>query len=327
MSIEPRKTKSGKDRYLVRVRAGEVLVASKTFALKSDAEKWEREQKHRLDTGRPLPPRRGFKLQQLVDEFQQSQQNGNPHTVNTDRDNLTALPTALLSRPLASIQAGDIREHLLAQLRSGKAPSTVARAKTTLSALFTYADGWGLLHQPHPVRTMKRIPELSITEHSVSPADVPTPEQLAARIRAVREHRPDLADVYEFESLTGLRRGELRAARLAWLIEAPCRSSPSSARTPPATRRRDRNPGAAPAWRRCPREASSSSAPTPQASRTTTICSPTSAADSSRSASSGSSPSASGRTRCGTTPPPPGCGRERPSMRSPTTSATRHAPS
>lgn len=220
MSVETRKTKAG-NRYLARVKSGEKLIASKTFTRKKEAEAWEREQKHLFDTGRPLPPKRKFTLVELVTRFQTSRQGGNPHTINTDDNNLAALPSVLLARSLAAIQASDIRAHLMAELESGKAPSTVARAKTTLSALFTYAENEGLLHQPHPVRHMKKIPQLSITQPSVSPGDIPTPELLAARIAELRERRDDIADVYEFKSLTGLRWGELRAARVAWLVRDP----------------------------------------------------------------------------------------------------------
>jgi len=68
---------------------------------------------------------------------------------------------------------------------------------------------------------MKKIPQLSITQPSVSPGDIPTPEILAAKLATLRERREDIADVYEFKSLTGLRWGELRAARVGWLIELP----------------------------------------------------------------------------------------------------------
>lgn len=134
---------------------------------------------------------------------------------------LAALPAAMLARPLASIQAGDIRDHLLAELRGGKKPSTVARSKTTLSALFTYAAEQGLLNQPHPVRSMKKIPELSITEPSVGLSEIPTPERVPAMLRALRTRRSDVADVFEFMSLTGVRWGELRAIRVGWLVEVP----------------------------------------------------------------------------------------------------------
>jgi len=222
MSIQARKTKAGKTTYFVRVKSGRELVATKSFSTKREAEAWEREQRHRLQTGRPLPPKSSVSLAVLVELFVAARQGGNPHTVDTDRNNLAALPKALLSRPLASIHAEDVRSHLLAQLHRGKKPSTVARAKTTLSALFTFADEMGLLHQPHPVRTMKKIPELSApAQRAVSPKDVPSADRLAASLYAVREKRADVADVFEFMSLTGIRWGEARAARVNWLSEVP----------------------------------------------------------------------------------------------------------
>jgi integrase len=222
MSVEARRTKAGKTRYLARVRSGTQLVASKTFDRKGDAEAWEREQKHRLDTGRPLPPKRKFTLGELVDVFLAARANGNPHTIDTDRNNLAALPKALRARSLATVQAGDIRDHLLAELRGGKAPSTVARAKTTLSALFTYADEQGFLHQPHPVQTMKKIPELgTVAQRALNPSEIPTPRRVAAVLTVLRQRRSDIADVFEFMSLTGVRWGELRAIRVGWLSEVP----------------------------------------------------------------------------------------------------------
>ena len=220
--IETRKTKAGKTYYLVRVKSGRTLVATRAFDTKHAAEIWEREQKHLLETGRPLPPKRSFTLNELVTTFLTARESGNPHTVDTDRNNLDALPAAMLGRPLASIKADDIRSHLLAELRGGKKPSTVARAKTTLSALFTYADEQGLLHQPHPVRTMKKIPELGIiAQQAVSPNDIPSPRRVAAVLATLRERRNDIADVFEFMSLTGIRWGEVRAIRVHWLSEVP----------------------------------------------------------------------------------------------------------
>lgn len=220
--IEPRTTKAGKTYYLVRVKSGRKLVASKSFETKREAETWERKQKHLIETGRPLAPKRSFTLQELVTMFLAAREGGNPHTVDTDRNNLAALPDTMLARPLATIQADDIRGHLLAELRGGKKPSTVARAKTTLSALFTYADEQGLLHQPHPVRTMKKVPELSIVvQRAVSPNEIPSPRRVAAVLAVLRERRSDIADVFEFMSLTGVRWGEVRAIRVHWLSEIP----------------------------------------------------------------------------------------------------------
>ena len=221
MSIQTRQTKAGKTYHFVRVKSGRQLVATKAFDTKREAETWERNQKHLLETGRPLPPKRSFTLNELVSMFLVAREGGNPHTVDTDRNNLAALPAAMLARPLASIHADDIRGHLFAELRGGKKPSTVARAKTTLSALFTYADEQGVLHQSHPVRTMKKIPELGVAQRAISPNEVPTTTQVAAVLTALRERRSDIADVFEFMSLTGVRWGELRAIRVHWLSEVP----------------------------------------------------------------------------------------------------------
>lgn len=222
MSVESRKTSEGATYYLVRVKSGRVFIGSKAFSTKREAEAWERDQRHRLETGRPLPPKKSFSLGDLVEMFIEARSMGNPHTVNTDLNNLSALPKRLLARPLASIHAADIRDHLLSQLRRGKAPATVARAKTTLSALFTYADELGFLHQPHPVRTIKKIPELSsVVQRAISPKDVPDPERLAAQIAEVRDKRDDVADVFEFMSLTGIRWGEARALRADSIARRP----------------------------------------------------------------------------------------------------------
>lgn len=69
---------------------------------------------------------------------------------------------------------------------------------------------------------MKKIPELGVSAHrAVSPKDIPTSKRLKSRLANVREKRADIADVYEFMSLTGVRWGELRAIRVESLSEAP----------------------------------------------------------------------------------------------------------
>lgn len=141
----------------------------------------ERTQKHLLETGRPLPPKNSFKLRDLVLMFLGVREDGNPHTVDTDRNNLAAVPKTLPARPLAFVHASDTRAHLLSELRAGKMPLTVARSKTTLSDLFTYALENGMLHQPHPVRAMKKILELgTVAQRAVRAKDIPSPDRLAA---------------------------------------------------------------------------------------------------------------------------------------------------
>ena len=312
MSIQTRQTKAGKTYYFVRVKSGSQLVATKAFDTKRAAETWERNQKHLLEAGRPLPPKRSFTLNELVTMFLAARVGGNPHTVDTDRNNLAALPAAMLARPLASIHADDIRGHLLAELRGGKKPSTVARAKTTLSALFTYADEQGVLHQPHPVRTMKKIPELGVAQRAISSNEVPTPKQVAAVLAALRERRSDIADVFEFMSLTGVRWGELRSIRVHWLSEVPLQQLNVERSHSDCYDEKARNPGAALGRCRYHRAPWRFSANTPPGRNSTTTCSPISRVASSRSASFASFPSAFAATPSGTTPRPPGCGWARP---------------
>lgn len=222
MSVQVRKTKDGKTRYMARIKIGGAHVGSKTFSRKGDAERWEREQLHRLETGRKVAPKSNFTLAQLITSFKLSRERGNPHTVDTDNNNLAALPRSLTRRPLSSIHGDDIREHLLNELRNGKAPSTVARARTTIGALFTYADNQGMLEQPHPVRTMRKIPQLStVAQRSVNLSEIPSAEKVTSALSAVRERRPDIADVFEFMALTGIRWGEARATRVGWMSEIP----------------------------------------------------------------------------------------------------------
>ncbi|WP_375406373.1 hypothetical protein [uncultured Amnibacterium sp.] len=75
------------------MESGRQLVASKAFATKREAETWERQQRHVIESGRPLAPKRSFTLQELVTMFLTAREGGNPHTVDTDRNNLAALPS------------------------------------------------------------------------------------------------------------------------------------------------------------------------------------------------------------------------------------------
>lgn len=77
-----------------------------------------------------------------------------------------------------------------------------------------------MLEHPHPVRTMKKLPQLSaVALRSLSLNEIPTGEQIDAVLADLRERRSDIADVFEFMSLTGIRWGEVRALRVRALSE------------------------------------------------------------------------------------------------------------
>ncbi len=70
-------------------------------------------------------------------------------------------------------------------------------------------------------RPMKKTSELGVAQRAISPNEVPTPQQVLARLTDLREWRSDIANVFESMSLTGVRWGELRAIRVGWLSEVP----------------------------------------------------------------------------------------------------------
>jgi hypothetical protein len=115
------------ERIIGRRCARSRLVAarrSRQFSRKSDAERWEREQRHRLETGRQLAPKSSHTLAQLITAFQTSRERGNPHTIDTDNNTLALLPKSLVRRPLSSVQADDIRDHTSAMIHAQFSPST-----------------------------------------------------------------------------------------------------------------------------------------------------------------------------------------------------------
>ncbi len=169
MSIEVRKTADGRTYYYARVKSGRQLVATRAFDTRREAAKWERIRStgsRRVDRS----PKRSFTLGNWSRCFSKRERRQSSY-VDTDRDNNRGAARRLARAPL--IFDPRRRHPKPPNLPSSrKKPSTVAREKTTLSALFTYAAEQGLLHQPHPVRTMKKIPELSATnERAISPKD------------------------------------------------------------------------------------------------------------------------------------------------------------
>lgn len=67
---------------------------------------------------------------------------------------------------------------------------------------------------------MRKIPQLStMAQRSVSLSEIPTAKKITSALGALRERRSDIADVFEFMALTGIRWGEARAARVSWMSE------------------------------------------------------------------------------------------------------------
>lgn len=215
--IEKRVLKDGSVRWKARIKSGGAVVAQQTFRLKSDAETWEREQMRAIQLGTFLPPQKAkTSLGDVVASFLAARTSQvSAHSHRTDRDNLAALPAKLRARPIGSVSEADVLGFLTGQLTI-KERSTVARMRTTLSALFTYAMREKYI-ATHPVRGVALPPGAS-----QKPADEWfTAESLAATLVAQHAASAHYATITEWTSLTGLRWSETRALRVADVQDVP----------------------------------------------------------------------------------------------------------
>lgn len=215
--IEKRILKNGSVRWKARIKSGGMVVAQQTFRLKGDAETWEREQIRALQLGTFLPPQKAkTPLGEVVASFLAARTSRiSAHSHRTDRDNLAAVPSKLRARPIGSISEADVLNFLTDQLKT-KERSTVARMRTTLSALFTYAMREKYI-ATHPVRGLELPPGAS-----QKPADEWfTAETLATTLEAQRTTSAHYATITEWTSLSGLRWSETRALRVADLQDVP----------------------------------------------------------------------------------------------------------
>lgn len=119
---------------------------------------------------------------------------------------------------IGSITESDVLAHLTSELQT-KAHSTVSRARTTLSALFQYAVR-ERLRLKNPVRDVPMPSGLQEGDGDIE-VEPPTDVELFELLEAQRIVHPQMADVSEFISLTGLRWSELRAVRVSELRDIP----------------------------------------------------------------------------------------------------------
>ena len=219
MSIRRRPTKSGGAHFMVRIHRNGQVVATETFRRKGDAETWEREQYRALKLGEFIVPSQNTKrVADVIAEFLDSRRGQvAPHTWRTDRDNFANLPAAWGNRPISAITESDVMRHLTEELGS-KAYSTVARARTSLSALFQYALREKMRHR-NPVRGVP-MPS-GVQQGKSAHANAFTDAELIATLQRHVAIDEVMAEVTEFISLTGLRWAELRAARVRNVQDVP----------------------------------------------------------------------------------------------------------
>ena len=216
MAIDKRP--SGK--YRVRIFLDHVVVGTRSFERKADAQAWEKEQYRILSLGGvPSPSLSLLSVAGLIARFLNARQTRvSPHTWRTDSDNLRHVPSTWLRRPASTIAASDVHDLLAGLLADGFARSTVTRMRVTLSALFEYAVSEHFA-PANPVRG-SRMPVVAGLP-SRPKADTWTPEEMSKTIEAQRVVNPAMAEVTEFLGLTGLRWSELRALRVEDVAQVP----------------------------------------------------------------------------------------------------------
>lgn len=207
------KTPNGRWRALVK--SGRQIVATRTFDRKADAQAWHNAQKRSLVLGEYIDPRAGrMTLAVAIHEWLEAREGTVAgSTLTRDREITRGLPRSILNRPLNSIRAADLDSLWADLLRKGLARGTVARTRTTLSALATWAVNQGLIAK-NPVResVVPRGSQLA-DPHEIYPFTIDELRAVHADVHALIQDKA-AADMILVLGLTGLRWGEIAALRV-----------------------------------------------------------------------------------------------------------------
>jgi integrase len=211
------KLPSGK--YRVRVKHRGKVVASKSFARLRDAQRWEDEQRRRIDLGVWVDPRRGERLvADVASEWLASRRGQvSSSTWTTDKHFVTHLTPALGNLPIGQVTRARIESALGELISAGRARSSVQRLAAVLSGIFVYAVREQIIVS-NPCAGVRVPPGAGKPPRSVLPL---SRDELHEVVAAQRAFSRSGAAVTLFLGLTGLRWGELRSLRVADVQQAP----------------------------------------------------------------------------------------------------------
>lgn len=212
------KTPAG--RYRSRIYHKGVQIIQRTFDRKRDAVAWEQEQYRALRNDTWSDPRTGnVPFGEVIDRYIETMDGViNPHTFDTDRDNLhNHVPAELQRFPIASITAPKLNALYVLKLKSGLAHGTVARIRDSISAVFAWAVTEGIV-TTNPVHQSKLPPGLS---RSLADVRAIQPDDLTLILEAMRAKHRLYSDYVEFLVLTGLRWGEFVDLRVRNYSQQP----------------------------------------------------------------------------------------------------------
>ncbi|HAN25208.1 MAG: site-specific integrase [Microbacterium sp.] len=219
MSIQVVINAQGKKRYRAKPKVGRIVIASKTFDRRKDAEAWHDAQLRAYHLGSFVHPKAGNeKFGAVLDRWRAAREG--TIGVKTYRNEGYALKhvDALRNRPIAALDKGEW-EALYAKLLRTTARSTVLRFRDSMSALYEWAVGENIV--PANVIRASRVPR-GTAERATREIFPYNLAELRAVYAAMAERTTKSnADILLVLGLTGLRWGELSALRVRDVQELP----------------------------------------------------------------------------------------------------------
>ena len=208
-------SKTSNGRWRALVKSGRQIVATRTFDRKADAQTWHDAQKRSLVLGEYVDPRAGrMTLAAAIHEWLKAREGTVAgSTLTRDREITRGLPRSILNRPLNSIRAADLDALWADLLRKGLARGTVARTRTTLSALTTWAVNQGMIAKNSVRESVVPRGSQLAEPHEIYPFTIDELRAVHADVRALVQDKA-AADMILVLGLTGLRWGEIAALRV-----------------------------------------------------------------------------------------------------------------
>lgn len=203
-------------RYRVKVKHHGVIVADRTFLRRTDAARWEAEQKQRLLTRRSATAAAGsMRLDRLFDAWSLVRPaQVEARTWHADQSAWAShLRSSFGAVPVADITSNDV-QMFAASLRKHRTRATVTRVVATLAALLEFAATHRYI-DTNPARI-----RLSLRHDPPRHSVTLNPDVLVQVWQRQLAYSP-LADVTIFLGLTGLRWGEFVALRAGDVVLTP----------------------------------------------------------------------------------------------------------
>jgi len=219
------KLKSG--RWQAVHRVGRAFAGSATFNTKKQAEDWLAGEKVKVRSG--IDPRAGkVRVRNLLGDWIATREiRVAPKTARADRELLRLVSPALGALFVSMVEKRNVQDWFDYLRSKGLSRASIVRHRASLSAFFAWCIDEGRVVS-NPVSASRVPPQLE-ERVEMKPFSL---DELEEVYRACCEFRPELADIVLVAGWTGLRWGELRAVRVADVMQVPhmairvCRSQP-----------------------------------------------------------------------------------------------------